>query len=558
MSEAQMLKSALWYCKEMNFSVIPVSEKKTPLIKWQQYQTEKPTIEQVQEWWSGKFKGANIGIVTGAISNLTVIDIDSNQGREALEEITPEALLTPTATTPGGGEHRYFRYQEGITNAVKFLSDCDARSEGGYIIAPPSTNGRGHYAWVDGLSIVNTEIAFLPEAYKHALNISNSIYTIGGVERGGEGAAGFPNIPNGHKRPRLTTNDHKIIPHTRDETLFHIANALIKGHLPIQEVQEILQLIAYHGCEEPYPVKDIPIKIQSVLTRQARQTQNITQEVREWVSTTTGYFTTTTCHSELQTTTKAEKKACNMALLRMVEEGIIERVGSKSGTYQRIEKECKTIDFMDADISDELNIVYPLGVHKFVHTLPKSIIVIAGTPDAGKTAMLLNLVALNMWKYRINYLSSEMGALEMKTRLANFDNMSLSDWQNPNFTVRERASDFASVIQPNDINIIDFLELHDNFYGVVEHIANIHKKLEKGIAVIALQKKENAKDGRGGEFSKEKARLYMTLDRDYPGSVLKITKAKNWRDIQVNPVGYWQRFKLVGGCKFMPEGWRKD
>jgi len=169
-----MLKSAIWYRKHRDFSVIPVGENKRSLIKWEKYQTEKPSIEQVQEWWSGKFKGANIGIVTGAISNLTVVDIDSKDGLAALEEITPESMLTPTASSPSGGEHRYFKYEEGIGNAVKFLSDCDIRSEGGYIIAPPSENGRGKYVWKEGLSIADIETCFLPKAYINALNNINT------------------------------------------------------------------------------------------------------------------------------------------------------------------------------------------------------------------------------------------------------------------------------------------------------------------------------------------------------------------------------------------------
>ena len=139
----RMLKSALWYRQNKKFSVIPVGEDKKPLIKWQKYQQEIPSSKQVQEWWSGKFRDKNIGIVTGQISNLTVVDIDSQSGLKAIEEITPDNMITPIATTPGGGEHRYFRYEPGISNAVRFLSDSDIRSEGGYIIAPPSEKGRG-------------------------------------------------------------------------------------------------------------------------------------------------------------------------------------------------------------------------------------------------------------------------------------------------------------------------------------------------------------------------------------------------------------------------------
>ena len=182
MSTEQMLKSALWYRNKKDYSVIPVGDDKRPLIKWLQYQNEKPSIEQIQEWWGSKFEGANIGIVTGKISNLTVVDIDSQAGLQAIEEITPENMITPIANSPSGGEHRYFQYEDGIGNAVRFLSDCDIRSEGGYIIAPPSQNGRGKYSWQ--ISIANTQIASFPEAYKYALNkatvdYSNIVYSRG-------------------------------------------------------------------------------------------------------------------------------------------------------------------------------------------------------------------------------------------------------------------------------------------------------------------------------------------------------------------------------------------
>ena len=43
-----------------------------------------------------------LGIVTGAISDLTVVDIDSDTGKSALEEITPDSMVAPTASSPSG------------------------------------------------------------------------------------------------------------------------------------------------------------------------------------------------------------------------------------------------------------------------------------------------------------------------------------------------------------------------------------------------------------------------------------------------------------------------
>lgn len=61
----------------LGYSVIPVGSNKQPLIKsWKPYQTKAATEDTIYYWWEKK-PDANVGIVTGAISNLTVVDIDS-------------------------------------------------------------------------------------------------------------------------------------------------------------------------------------------------------------------------------------------------------------------------------------------------------------------------------------------------------------------------------------------------------------------------------------------------------------------------------------------------
>ncbi len=184
--------------------------------------------------------------------------------------------------------------------------------------------------------------------------------------------------------------------------------------------------------------------------------------------------------------------------------------------------------------------------------MPGNIIVIAVEPDAGKTAFLLNLVRFNMNNFEIHYFSSEMGGSELKKRLSKFD-LPLSDWR---FKPWERSDNFADVIRPGKgkINVIDFLELHADFWSVGGKLADIHRKLRGAVAVIALQKNRDSDVGLGRFRGLDKARLYLAMERGR----LRIVKAKNWATSK-NPAGLEIRFKIADGCKFIQEsGWHHE
>lgn len=77
------------------------------------------------------------------------IDIDPrNGGNESLQKLLDEfGELPPTHTvaTGGGGRHFYFRFPVGATEklAGKLGDGIDIKSNGGYIVAPPSTRASG-------------------------------------------------------------------------------------------------------------------------------------------------------------------------------------------------------------------------------------------------------------------------------------------------------------------------------------------------------------------------------------------------------------------------------
>jgi len=133
---SELKKAALDYCRK-NISVIPVSRDKKPLIEWRKFQTQRADEQQINEWFA-KFPDMQIGIVTGKISGLIVVDIDKLD-----MDITwlPE---TSVIRTPGGW-HYYYKYYPNVNNKVRVKEFIDVRSEGGYVIAPPSSNLKGKY-----------------------------------------------------------------------------------------------------------------------------------------------------------------------------------------------------------------------------------------------------------------------------------------------------------------------------------------------------------------------------------------------------------------------------
>ena len=75
MSGGTALNMALAY-QEKGLSVIPVRSDKKPFLKWEEHQKRIAEPEEIKSWFK-KWPEANVGIVTGRISGVDVIDVDT-------------------------------------------------------------------------------------------------------------------------------------------------------------------------------------------------------------------------------------------------------------------------------------------------------------------------------------------------------------------------------------------------------------------------------------------------------------------------------------------------
>lgn len=116
-----------------HLNVMPVREKK-PLISWQRLIDTPQTMEEKAAILE---HGAphNIGIVTGPVSRIFVLDIDGPEGEKSIEG--KHIPRTWTVKTPHG-IHYYFRWTAELDNRVTtraaILPGVDVRGYGGYVV----------------------------------------------------------------------------------------------------------------------------------------------------------------------------------------------------------------------------------------------------------------------------------------------------------------------------------------------------------------------------------------------------------------------------------------
>lgn len=505
-----------------------VKWKKKPLVQWRDRQTkaldEKALLSELK-----RFPNALLGVVTGTVSGVCHLDIDSEAGKALADDLVPHTLLVPTYKTMSGGLQMVFQNPEPtIPGAVRFLPDLDFRGEGSLAILPPSSNGKGgDYSWLPGLSIFEVDPPCMPSELKRALYNKGILY-------------------KGEPSP-VTPVTKMFTEGRRDNDLFHLANVLTKGGMPEHEISQVLENLILSWGEKP-DQKWIRDKIESAQKRDSRRSGDVTKAIEEWVSVTDGYFSVTDCRNALQTVTDSGQTTFRGILHRLAKRGIIEKHGAKDGVYRRINSEIEPLDWKNADTSP-LNLRWPFEIEKLVRVYPSNIAVIAGAPNAGKTSFILNFIRLNQQNHEVHLFSSEGGKEELRLRISKFG-LPLDSWT---FHAWDRSGVFADVIRPNAINIIDYLEVHEDFYRVGGMLKAISDKLQNGFCLIALQKNFGRDEGLGGARGLEKPRLYMAME----AGRLKIVKGKSWATRDKNPNGLTVDFKLVDGCHFITESvWR--
>jgi hypothetical protein len=131
--------------------------------------TARPT--EIEAWWD-RWPDANVGVVTGWVSALVVVDVDPRHGGDAtlgaLEAKHQPLPPTVTGLTGGGGRHLYFAHPTHLVPSRPLAAGIDLKAEGGLVVVPPSRHASGGtYQWQAGHGPDQLVPAALPHWLDH-------------------------------------------------------------------------------------------------------------------------------------------------------------------------------------------------------------------------------------------------------------------------------------------------------------------------------------------------------------------------------------------------------
>lgn len=128
----------------------------------------------IKSWWT-RDSHSNVGVACG-LSGLIVIDVDPRNGGDwglvELEKEKGELPKTLTSLTGGGGQHYIYKVPDGVERVKSRIlkQGVELKSDGGYIVAPPSNHASGgHYVWDEGHGSITVAPLWMIEVVKRAV-----------------------------------------------------------------------------------------------------------------------------------------------------------------------------------------------------------------------------------------------------------------------------------------------------------------------------------------------------------------------------------------------------
>lgn len=247
--EPQNLIAAREYAR-LGWRVFPLLPKSKAPLTTRGFYDATVDPRQLDEWWLMN-PNAGVGIATGMVSKLVVVDIDPrNGGHESLQFLEEKYGTLPKTVesrTGGGGRHLFFYLDlKSVFPGAKPWSGIDVKADGGYICAPWSVHPSGLvYHWRDDCD-PSTPLAHLPD------------WLLGALQDRKDKAVSAVSTAT-------STTTETVIPEGgRDDALTSLAGTMQRRGMAYESILRAILAENEARCRPPLPEPDVLRIVQSV------------------------------------------------------------------------------------------------------------------------------------------------------------------------------------------------------------------------------------------------------------------------------------------------------
>jgi len=422
--------------------------------------TESQHKDKVQ-WIKWLNNNLNIGIRTGEVNNITVIDADFKVAPIGFEEIYKEliALDTLMQDTPHG-KHFVIKYDKDIQQTTKIGGvHLDIRNDGGQIVAAPSQVDANSYKWQN----LGVEIKTITPELKNKLLELMKVENTNSIK-----------VPEKSIEPLKLKNNN--LDGCCNDTFISIGGMLIKQLSP-EQTEFTLNIMNKYLLENPMPSTAIKGMLNSLSEYKGTDEGTYEQTIYDYMK----LMQTDVTPRDVIENTKLPRNIVDKYLSKFVKDGKAIRLGR--GRYQYKEKIewSDTIPELIAEYKYKIPFFNDIAIFQ-----DRDVILLGAKTNDGKTTVALNMIKeMIVQGVKPYYIYSEAGSRWQKTA----ESLGITG----KFYRTYHENPLAIELEYNAFSCIDWLHLeHKEFTDTTLKHLNDELQRKGGILVIFTQLKQTS------------------------------------------------------------------
>jgi len=366
------------------FSLVPI--KRNDKIPVEKEWTNKEHKDK-KEWLEWLGNGLNLGVRTGKISNLIIIDIDQKPIPLEIEKLMGKTLIQES----GKGFHLYYFAEEELPKTRIDTLKIDIENEGGQVVIYPSVINLIQRKFINNNSIIK-----IPEEFKNYLK---KFITVKNLKSHSEKLAEEIKTET-YKKSLMEEGDG------RHDYLFHLG-CILRKQMNVADVEFTLGAFNKVSCSPPLEYKEMRNIINSINQYQMFDEKELANQILEYLKEVDE-----ATHRDIERISagdgrlsKEEKSRIDKALAFLLREDYLQKKGN---VYFPIKKLDWKTDLIEGTKPLPFKIPYFYDLGYFCWG---DVLVIGAHTGSGKTHVAMNIIKqLSIQGVKPYYVSLETGS----------------------------------------------------------------------------------------------------------------------------------------------------